>query len=65
MHSYQGFSGIIRTGLTGLLFGALYISTGSLILPMILHFLVDFSANFIFKPVNEMQEERINEESKL
>jgi len=40
-HSYQGFSGIIRTGLVGLAFGALFVFSGSIWLPIIGHILVD------------------------
>ncbi len=51
MHVYQGVSGIIRTGLTGLLIGALYVSSGSLWLPIALHFTIDFAAAFIYDTV--------------
>ena len=40
-HSYQGFSGIIRTGLVGLAFGALFVFSGSIWLPIVGHILVD------------------------
>lgn len=40
-HSYQGFSGIIRTGLIGLTFGALFVISGSVWLPIIGHILLD------------------------
>jgi hypothetical protein len=40
-HSYQGFSGIIRTGLVGLAFGVLFVISGSIWLPIIGHILVD------------------------
>jgi membrane protease YdiL (CAAX protease family) len=40
-HSYQGFSGIIRTGLIGLAFGTLFVVSGSIWLPIIGHILVD------------------------
>lgn len=48
-HSYQGVSGIMKTGIMGILFGALYIATGSLLPGMLLHFMVDFSSNFLYK----------------
>jgi membrane protease YdiL (CAAX protease family) len=47
-HSYQGFVGIIKTGLFGIGFGYLYLATGSLIPGIILHFLVDYSNRFLF-----------------
>ena len=40
-HSYQGFSGMIRTGLIGLAFGALFVISGSIWLPIVGHILVD------------------------
>lgn len=49
LHMYQGFSGFIRTALIGILLGALYISTGSLLLSIILHFTIDFAANFVYE----------------
>jgi membrane protease YdiL (CAAX protease family) len=52
-HSYQGFSGAFREGLMGILFGALYIASGSLLPGILLHFTADFAANFIFAPENE------------
>ncbi|MCL2338193.1 MAG: CPBP family intramembrane metalloprotease [Firmicutes bacterium] len=45
-HLYQGVHGMIKTAITGALLGCLYIATGSLILPMLLHFITDFSAAF-------------------
>lgn len=49
-HSYQGLSGSLKTGLLGILFGALYIASGSLLPGIILHFTADFAANFILRP---------------
>ena len=46
-HFYQGIKGVIKTGLLGILFGFLYISTGSLYLCMAVHFLFDISAAFL------------------
>jgi membrane protease YdiL (CAAX protease family) len=40
-HFYQGWKGIISTGLMGAGFGLLYLWTGSLLGPMIVHALVD------------------------
>ena len=40
-HSYQGVGGIIRTGLIGLTFGALFVISGSIWLPIIGHILLD------------------------
>lgn len=41
VHAYQGPKGILRTGFVGLLFAGLYVLTGSLWLPILLHALVD------------------------
>ncbi|HEX2912956.1 MAG TPA: type II CAAX endopeptidase family protein [Chloroflexia bacterium] len=42
MHSPQGILGIVLTGLVGLLFGAVFIITGSLLVVIIAHFAVNF-----------------------
>ena len=46
-HVYQGRPGTILTGVLGLILGVLYIATGSLLLPMILHALVDLRIFFL------------------
>lgn len=43
-HLYQGAAGILLTALLGLAFGFIYVETGSLALPMLLHAAVDISA---------------------
>ena len=40
-HSYQGPGGMLRTGAVGLAFAALYIASGSIWLPIVLHALFD------------------------
>lgn len=40
-HLYQGAAGVVITGLTGAVMAGLYVTTGSLLLPMVLHALVD------------------------
>jgi len=40
-HSYQGTSGATRAGLVGLVFAVLYVSTGSILLPIIAHAVLD------------------------
>lgn len=40
-HSYQGASGALRCGLVGLVFGILYVLTGSIWLPIVGHILLD------------------------
>lgn len=40
-HGYQGVSGIAATGFIGAVLAAVYLATGSLILPMVLHAIMD------------------------
>ncbi|MEC1177894.1 CPBP family intramembrane metalloprotease [Metasolibacillus meyeri] len=40
-HLYQGISGIVATSFLGVIFFVLFIGTGSLLLPIILHFMMD------------------------
>ena len=40
-HVYQGWRNVLRTALAGLAFGLIYAGTGSILLPMLLHALVD------------------------
>lgn len=40
-HLYQGAVGVVATLLLGALFGALYLATGSLLLPMLVHAAID------------------------
>ncbi|MCL2545618.1 MAG: CPBP family intramembrane metalloprotease [Oscillospiraceae bacterium] len=46
-HLYQGLSGVVMTGATGAGFMGLFLVTGSLILPFILHFIFNFSYAFV------------------
>jgi membrane protease YdiL (CAAX protease family) len=43
-HAYQGKVGVVMTGVIGAGLGALYLASGSLVLPMLLHALLDISA---------------------
>lgn len=43
-HLYQGPRGVVGTGIIGAILTALYLATGSLLLPMIVHALVDINA---------------------
>jgi len=40
-HGYQGWKGVVKTTIAGLVLGAIYIGTGSLLWPAILHALID------------------------
>jgi membrane protease YdiL (CAAX protease family) len=46
-HLYQGLVGMLATGLIGALMAGLYLATGSLLLPMLLHTLLDLRALLI------------------
>ena len=46
-HIYQGLQGVISTGILAVLFMSLFLVTGSLIFPMILHFILDLSQTFV------------------
>jgi membrane protease YdiL (CAAX protease family) len=49
-HGYQGVSGIIGTALLGALMAAVFVITGSLLLPMALHAAVDLRILFLLRP---------------
>lgn len=49
-HLYQGPLGVLRTALAGLMFGLLALLSGSLLLPMALHALVDAAVLWIYDP---------------
>ena len=40
-HAYQGWRGVLATAVVGLLLSVLYLGTGNLLLPMLLHTLID------------------------
>jgi len=48
-HGYQQTGGVIITGLLGVVFGALFLWRGSLVAPMVIHFLQNFSMLFLFR----------------
>ncbi|WP_256081857.1 CPBP family intramembrane glutamic endopeptidase [Massilia sp. YIM B04103] len=49
-HLYQGVAGVLRTTLAGLMFGLLALLSGSLLLPMLLHVLIDAAVLWIYHP---------------
>ena len=53
-HAYQGAAGIMKTGVWGLVYTGAYVATGSLLAPMLLHFVVDAAsgvlAYFVLRP---------------
>jgi uncharacterized protein len=50
-HLYQGSAGVVKTGATGLGMGILYVGTGSLLFPMILHAAVDLQGGAMARRV--------------
>lgn len=46
-HAYQGGSGIVKTGGVGLVMAILYVGSGTILLPMILHAFVDVHNGFL------------------
>jgi uncharacterized protein len=52
-HWYQGKAGVVKTGVVGLLAGAFYLVTGSLVWPMVLHVAVDLQGGAVGRLVAE------------
>jgi membrane protease YdiL (CAAX protease family) len=40
-HAYQGVAGVLTTGVLGGVLAAVYLQTGSLLLPVVLHVVID------------------------
>ncbi len=49
-HLYGGIGGVIGSAVAGFIFGLLFILTGSLLLPMILHATLDLRMLVILRP---------------
>jgi membrane protease YdiL (CAAX protease family) len=49
-HIYQGWKGAVGAGILGLVFAGLYLMTGSLLLPMVIHAAVDSRILLMFPP---------------
>jgi membrane protease YdiL (CAAX protease family) len=49
-HFYQGWQGVLGTAVLGAVFAGLYVETGSLLLPVILHALIDLRILLIVTP---------------
>jgi uncharacterized protein len=49
-HLYQGAGGVAGTAIAGVLFGLLFLLTGNLLLPIILHFVMDVRMLAILRP---------------
>jgi membrane protease YdiL (CAAX protease family) len=51
-HGYQGWSGVVLTGVIALIFTALFVLSGSLWLPMVVHALFDLRILLLTRSVN-------------
>jgi uncharacterized protein len=49
-HLYQGWKGVLSTGLAGLILAVFYVLSGNLLLPMVVHAVVDLQGAFLFWP---------------
>jgi membrane protease YdiL (CAAX protease family) len=49
-HFYQGWKGVLKTGIVGLVLAGFYVLTGSLLLPIVVHSMVDLQVPIIFWP---------------
>ena len=47
LHSYQGWKGGLRSGVIGLILALLYVLTGSLWIPIILHIVIDINSGML------------------
>jgi membrane protease YdiL (CAAX protease family) len=56
-HLYQGAAGIVRTTVAGLMLGLLAILTGNLLLPIVVHGLLDLQVLLMYNPVKDTPEE--------
>ncbi len=58
VHLYQGWFGIVGTGVLGLLFAGLYLGTGSLLFPVVLHTLIDVRGLLLVPPAAPVPTDR-------
>jgi membrane protease YdiL (CAAX protease family) len=52
-HLYQGLAGVIQTALIGVLFSLIYLVTGTLLVPMLLHCMMDLRVLLLIEPLPE------------
>ena len=50
-HAYQGPRGVLKTGAIGLAMGALFVLSGSLWAPMLLHAVIDLASGYMGRQV--------------
>jgi uncharacterized protein len=53
-HLYQGWKGILSTGVFGLILAGLFLWSGNLLLPVVVHALADLRAAIIFWPTAQL-----------
>jgi membrane protease YdiL (CAAX protease family) len=58
-HIYQGKIAILKTGVAGLAFGALFLVTGNLLIPMLLHAAIDLQMVFVLRPAKPQLDQPI------
>lgn len=51
-HLYQGWKGVLKTGAGGVILAVLYLISGSLLLPMVVHAVLDLQVALIFWPAD-------------
>ncbi|MPQ99256.1 CPBP family intramembrane metalloprotease [Modestobacter sp. I12A-02628] len=56
-HAYQGLAGVLTTGVLGGVLAALYLQTGSLLLPVLLHAAIDL--RFLLVPASRLPAARV------
>ena len=49
-HIYQGYRGVLQTAIVGLALSGIYLLTGNLLLPMLIHAALDLMVVFILRP---------------
>lgn len=62
-HIYQGWKGFLFTGLIGFVFARIYLETGSLLFPIILHIIIDMRSFLFIKKLDEDPSHSMNHNS--
>jgi|HubBroStandDraft_1064217.scaffolds.fasta_scaffold08456_3 membrane protease YdiL (CAAX protease family) len=56
-HIYQGKVGMLKTGIAGLAFGGLFLFTGNLLIPILMHIAIDLQGVFVLRPFTQKPDE--------
>lgn len=59
-HIYQGWKGFILTGLIGFVFARIYLETGSLLFPILLHIIIDMRSFLFTKKLEKEDNQTFN-----